>query len=239
MMRSEFAAEIDPIFIALQRLLGRIETGERLIVSDERTRLLKALDRAEQMLGNSADWQLAKYALCGWIDSQLMKAPWLGRDWWSKNCLESQLFGSRISNVEYFLKASKAAQMPNKDALEVFYLGVMMGFRGFYDDENSEELSGQLNLPLTLQEWCAGVASSLQFKQGRPKIEAAKREGGTARPLAGRQALTNVSMISIFLASLAVSFYVIFASDLFGSGEASSEELDSPPSPPPALIIAS
>ena len=118
--------------------------------------------------------------------------------------------------------------MTFKDALEVYYLAVIMGFRGFYDDPDPESLAHDLDLPRSLEEWCANTALSLQLKQGRPKFDDAGRIGGTARPLSGRQSLINMSMTSVLLVAVAIGFFWIFGPKIFPSSDNANATVSAP-----------
>ena len=76
-MTPEFAKAVDPVFLYVLNLLERINQGEPVSAEDERSEILKGLDRADAQLGHRDDWQLAKYALVSWIDEVLIEAPWL------------------------------------------------------------------------------------------------------------------------------------------------------------------
>lgn len=211
-MRPQFAEAVDPVFLAAHDLIIKIERNDRLVVSDQRERLLRLFDRAELALGNTDEWQLAKYALCCWIDSQLIAAPWIERDWWTDNSLERHFFGHGFAHAEFFVRAAESNKLTQKDALEVYYLAVVLGFRGFYDEADSAIRASSLNLPATLEEWCRNVAMSLQLRQERPTFDDSSRKAGSARPLSGRASLINMSMVTVFLVALAIGFFLLRAS---------------------------
>lgn len=210
-MQAAFAAAVDPIFLATLQLESRIEQNAKLIVSDERATLVRRIDEAEAMLGNNIEWQAAKYALCAWIDDKLIQAPWLGKKAWSENCLEVKYFGERRAHEDFFRRAVDAATFTRKDALEVFYVAVILGFRGIYADPNAgyaNEFKMSLRLPETIEAWCRDVARSLQLRQGRPEIPDNVQQRGSARPLAGRNALVTFSLISTLFIALATACFL-------------------------------
>ncbi|MCA9128403.1 MAG: DotU family type IV/VI secretion system protein [Planctomycetales bacterium] len=212
-MRPEFAKVIDPIFLATLQFVDRIERGsDRLVPADERATLLRKIDDAELQLGGSEQWLLAKYALCAWIDAMLIDAPWEGKSWWKDNCLEKKYFGRRDAHEAFFQRANDAATLGPKDALEVFYLAVVLGFRGFYGDSDPSyraRLASGLRLPDTVEAWCRSIARSLQLKQGRPPIREAIQTGGSAKPLVGRTTLVMYSMISVILLGAAIAVAIL------------------------------
>ena len=98
-------------------------------------RIRSRLDHAEAQLGRTPDWLLAKYALVAWIDEMLIvDAPWRDRDWWNENKLEWEIFQTNSRYDLFYKKAKEAFALPQKDALETFYVCVVLGFRGLYRD---------------------------------------------------------------------------------------------------------
>lgn len=207
-MRPEFARAVDPIFEATLKFIERVEHGERCVPADERATLLRRIDDAEVLIGGSPDWQLAKYALCSWIDALLIDAPWPGNSWWKDNCLERKYFGRRDAHEAFFQRAQEAAGVGRKDALEVYYLAVVLGFRGFYADTDANyraSLISSLQLPATIEDWCHTTARSLQISQGRPQIPESIQVGGSAKPLSGKSALATYSMVGVVLLGIAIA----------------------------------
>ena len=105
-------------------------------------------------------WELAKYALVAWIDDVLIEAPWPGRDWWENNSLEFAYFNTRDRATQFFKRAKQAAQLTRRDALEVFYVCVILGFRGLYAMPEAAFLADQLDLPPDLESWAAARRNS-------------------------------------------------------------------------------
>lgn len=207
-MRPDFAKAIDPIFEATLKFIERIEQSSRLVAADERGTLLRRIDDAEIHLGSTAEWQLAKYALCAWIDAQLIDAPWDGKGWWKDNCLEKKYFGRRDAHEAFFQRAQEAANLGNKDALEVYYLAVVLGFRGFYVDPDANyraNIIAARRLPDTIEAWCHSTARSLQLRQGRPEIPEVIQVGGSAKPLTGKSSLRTYSMVGVLLVAMAIA----------------------------------
>ncbi len=215
-MRPDFAKAVDPIFLATLHFIERIERNDRPIAADERATLLRKIDDAEIILGNTQEWQLAKYALCAWIDALLIEAPWNGQGWWKDNCLEKKYFGRRDAHDAFFPRAVEAAGLGRKDALEVYYLAVVLGFRGFYADNDASYKASMISahrLPDSVEAWCRSTARSLQLRQGRPEIPEAIQAGGSAKPLGGKSALAIFSMISVILFGLAIATALILFFD--------------------------
>jgi type VI secretion system protein ImpK len=186
-MTPKFAQAIDPVMLHVLGLLDRISREERPSAPDERLRIRALIDQAEALLGASEQWQLGKYAVVAWIDEMLVDAPWDGRDWWSNNVLEVELFSSRECYDRFYILAKDAGALANRDALEVFYICVVLGFRGLYrDPEFSRSTIQNLGLPPDVESWARQAAMSIRLGQGRPQIAGKKRDLIGAPPLRGR-----------------------------------------------------
>ena len=59
-------------------------------------------------MGQSVDWQLAKYALVAWIDEMLiLDAPWDGRSQWNEVTTSVGFASSSDSRVHFGLGANR------------------------------------------------------------------------------------------------------------------------------------
>lgn len=212
-MSPRFAAAVDPIFLLVLDLLDRISRNEALVAEDERDRLQNQFREAEAQLGEKQGWEQAKYALASWIDDVLIEAPWEGRNWWVNNSLEFAYFKTRDRATEFFTKANQAAELSKRDALEVFYVSVVLGFRGMYGLSESAFLAEQLNLPMDIESWAKKMSRSIQLGQGRPPIMGTARAGAGAPPLDGKFHLVGTSLCGVVLAAfvMVVGYFVFFA----------------------------
>jgi type VI protein secretion system component VasF len=73
-----------------------------------------------------------RYALACWADEVIPEdAPEWVKDWWVSNNLETRLFDPlQDRNWKFWEQAALAEGRPDTDALEGYYLCVMLGFRG-------------------------------------------------------------------------------------------------------------
>jgi type VI secretion system protein ImpK len=217
-MTPEFSQKIDPIFEYVLRLLDRIDHSEAIAPEPEKTRILAMLDKAEAALGPTAEWQLAKFALVCWIDEMLLAAPWEGRFWWNESSLETAVFSSRERATEYFIKARDAKEKPQRNALEVFYLGVILGFRGLYENpETAAAETARLELPEELSVWVQQTAAAIR-ERPKPTISPNREVGFGAPPLGG-QALLIGSLLAVAVMSavtLITAYVVFFANSYHG-----------------------
>jgi len=202
-MTPKFAQAIDPVMLHVLGLLDRISRDERPSPADERLRIRGLIDQAEAMLGASEQWRLGKYALASWTDEMLVDAQWDGRDWWSNNVLEMELFNSRECYDQFYIRSKEASTLPTRDALEVFYICVVLGFRGLYrDPEFSASTIQALGLPPTAEAWAKQAGMAIRLGQGRPNITGKKRDLAGAPPLRGRHIALWTSLVFAMAATV-------------------------------------
>ena len=138
--------------------------------------MLAIFDRAEVALGNAPMWRLAKYALAVWIDEMLLTLSWSGAAWWRDHILEMELFQSRICHVHFFVLAKVASGLPMRDALEVFYDCVVLGFRGMYAQGKVQPSSSDSSLwPETIELWLDRTSRMLLRQDERPQLVQPRR----------------------------------------------------------------
>ena len=117
--------------------------------------------------------------------------------------MEAQIALVRLSPLLFFTKAKQATSLTRRDALETYYLSVVLGFRGMYRDPSAAFLAEQLELPQTLEAWASQTARSIQLGQGRPPIAESRRAGEGAPPLEGKFSLIGMSLLMAILAAVA------------------------------------
>lgn len=144
--------------LALRRELRR---GNPLAFEREHARLKELLQTAGPELGPPpapvTDNRLAsrtflgiRYALACWLDELFTtNSPWADR--WNERKLEVELYGSNDRAWKFWEQARFAEQLPEDDALEVFYLCVHLGFRGMMTET-----------PDKLQSWLVSVRDRLR-----------------------------------------------------------------------------
>jgi len=189
-MTPKLAQAIDPVFLHVLDLLERISQGEEPSPQEERLRIRALIDQAEAIVGGGEEWELGKYAIAAWTDEVLGDAPWAGRDWWRNNVLEMELFNTRLCNEQFFLRAQKATTMSRRDSLEIYYVCVVLGFRGLYSDPHMAQMFINSNgLPRDLETWAKQAAMSIRLGQGRPQLPRPARDVQGAPPLRSKAQL--------------------------------------------------
>ena len=184
-MTPVFAKAVEPVMLRVLELIDRIEKDERTVSpQDERIAIVTQLNYASGILGAGEEWQLAMYAIVSWIDEMLLEIPWSGRDWWSNNVLEVEMFGTRLCFQQFFIRAQLASKLARRDALEVFYNCVVLGFRGLYiDSQLAASWAPQHGIPAELQTWLKQTGLMIRLGQGLPDLADGNLEINGAPPL--------------------------------------------------------
>lgn len=216
-MSPRFAAAVDPIILYVLHVLERIERNEPVDPADEKIRILGRIKKAEEDLGNSEEWNHAKYALVAWAEDSLKEAPWHGSEYFVMNSLEFETFGTREYHTQFYTRAKEAAAAQALDALETYYICVVLGFRGLYAEAGEEELAPflqDLDLPTSIEAWAKQTSSQIKYGLGRKRAEARPLFGDGAPPLEARFQLLGWSAVCLVLATV-VGFLAYSYFDLF------------------------
>ncbi len=217
-MSPDYARAVDPVFVGVLDLLNRISQRNTRGVSEEKAKLLAKLRDAESQLGSTEGWQLSKYALAAWIDEMLIAAPWDGRTAWENNTLEFDFFRTQTRATDFFLKSQEADKLPSNDPIEVYFLCVLLGFRGFYAarPEDAAFIAQQKNLPQTLEMWTSIKSRRIQlFRVKEPEVKSRPLEG--APPLHGKFLVVGSTLLCLMMICVfAVVWYYFLHEKLMG-----------------------
>ncbi len=222
-MREEIASWVHPILAAGLRLHDRLSRGEDppfdaeqatlvglLLGEGSRPAMTRALPdiegdpageslRGDAETGRPAEAFLgARYAVVCWLDELfVLDSPWSGR--WNEQKLEVRLYATNDRAWRFWDQARLAASRTGADALEVFFLCVMLGFSGEYRDD-----------PPRLAAWAASTREQLARSRARDWRPPPEQEPVTrVPPLRGRLALRRM-LLAVSAALLAVTTAVAF-----------------------------
>lgn len=208
-MTPAFAQAIDPIFLYALELVGRINDDEQPLPQEERIRIRSLIDQGAALVPAGEQWELGKYAIVAWIDDILVNSPWSYAGWWQNNVLEVEIFNTRLCFEQFYVNAQRAASLPGRDALEVYYICGILGFRGLYADaQTAAMLTQRHSLPPDFPTWARQVSMSIRLGQGRPPLASPGRELYGAPPLKKKSRVVWPWLAASMLAVSNVIFYL-------------------------------
>ncbi|MFW6352555.1 MAG: type IVB secretion system protein IcmH/DotU [Bacteroidota bacterium] len=123
------------IFLIVIKMRESEDLGETSALRKLILYYLREFDKNCSVMGVKKEISEAvKYALVALLDETVLSIPGEARDFWVVNPMQLELFGNNIAGREFFNKLSDLIQSPreNRDALEVFYLCLSLGFYGKY-----------------------------------------------------------------------------------------------------------
>jgi type VI secretion system protein ImpK len=227
-MKDEIATVVHPVFSYGLRLKDRLEQGEQpdieveqaalkgLLLSEPEARRLgdfggewdsRSLQTSQ--LGNplrrAADSFLGiRYALVCWLDELfILDSPWSRR--WNEQKLETTLYGTNLRAELFWEQAAKAEGRPGTDALEVYYLCAMLGFRGVRREE-----------PERLRAWATNTQARIARGQGQELPLPPEHEPSTdVAPRHGRERLQRMVLVATVFALVLVPLVTAWAVKFF------------------------
>lgn len=224
-MREEMANLVHPVLAYGLRLKERLHQADELNLMDEQSALKGLLqtdsqarrladfggDRlVDQSSGNwggraadggrrgSDGFLGARFALVCWLDELFtLDSPWAGR--WNEHKLETELYGSTDRAFKFWEQARKAEASQGTDALEVYYLCTMLGFRG-----------DLRQAPDRLQAWCSAVEARLAQGQREWPAPPERKPETHVPPLRGRDRMQSVILIASLLLGVLIPLGAFF-----------------------------
>ena len=213
-MQEAIANLVFPVLNHGLRLKERLERGESPDFDRERAELMSYLTNPEAAriidFGGERDapsltttrrgsetFLGIRCALVCWLDEIfILDSPWGDR--WNNQRLETELYGTNIRAELFWDQARRAFARP--DALEVFLLCVMLGFRGNLVEQ-----------PERLQEWVADVQARAVRNQGQewpmpPELDPPIN----VPPLHGREQMQKMVLIAGMLLLVLTPLVTLF-----------------------------
>jgi type VI secretion system protein ImpK len=132
----------DCLMLVLQ-LRAAKEFGDATVLRRRIKDLFDRLERNTKRAGiEFEDVQMAKFALVAFIDETIIGSQWSQKDAWLALPLQLELFNRYDAGEEFFVRLDQLRQRPqaNVDVLEVYYLCMVLGFKGKYQLQETERL---------------------------------------------------------------------------------------------------
>jgi type VI secretion system protein ImpK len=204
-MREEIAELVYPILKHGLYLKEHLARGARPDFRAEQNRfrtLLKSETEAVRWPdfgGDGRNFLGIRYALACWLDEIFSSLPSEWGKQWSSNTLELALFNRRERSWSFWEEARKAEARAEKDALEGYYLCVMLGFRGDMRDRVRE-----------LHEWRARVEAQFEAQEKWPGPAEAPRPSPDVPPLKARQRFRRLLAAAITVLGISILVFMFW-----------------------------
>jgi type VI secretion system protein ImpK len=119
-------------------LILRLKAGIVAPSNDLRPKVASLLQdfekRAERYRFNHKIIQVSKFALAAFVDETVLLNNFPNREQWEKYALQLEYFGEQLAGNKFFekLEAMLGQIEVTKDAVEVYYVCMLLGFKGRY-----------------------------------------------------------------------------------------------------------
>lgn len=136
------------LFAYVSLLTERSEGNEPSFdrVKDDIDQLLKkSQDCAIQAGFGQEDYELARFAICAWIDEKILSSRWIHKDKWQKQQLQRRLYNTTNAGEEFFDRMNELGPH-QRDVREVFYMCLCLGFVGRFCNPGDEYLLEQVRV---------------------------------------------------------------------------------------------
>jgi type VI secretion system protein ImpK len=131
-----------PVFDLILRLKAGIVTPSNELRPQIAALLLDFEKRAERYRFNHKIIQVSKFALASFVDETVLTNNFPLRDEWEKNPLQLEYFGEQLAGNKFFdkLQAMLKQIETTQDAVEIYYVCMLLGFKGRYGVYEQEKL---------------------------------------------------------------------------------------------------
>lgn len=140
--KNDLVAFAGPVF----DLILRLKAGIVAPSNDLRPKVAAMLEdfekRAEKYRFNHKIVQVSKFALAAFVDETVLTNNFPLRDQWEKYALQLEYFGEQLAGNKFFEKLEAMLKQidATKDAVEIYYFCMLLGFKGRYAVYEQEKL---------------------------------------------------------------------------------------------------
>ncbi len=176
----------------------------RQVKEDVAQLLLQSEQGCGRQASQGEDYDLARFAVCAWVDETLLASDWREKQLWQREQLQRLYYRTTEAGVELFERLQ--ALGARCEVREVYYLCLALGFKGRYigpgDDARLEHLK-QENLKLLL-----GTPSGVPSLEQRELFPGASPPSRAASP--GKTPTGLAPVTAMLIAAPVILFAVLF-----------------------------
>lgn len=131
------------IFLTVLRLQSSNSVGDFEAFHGGIQKLFQSFEKQCREFGfEEDDTDIAKYALAAFVDEAVLNSSWSHRERWADNPLQLEYFGTYLAGEIFYdkLESLRTHEKPKPDLLEIYYLCLLLGFKGKYGIGGQEKL---------------------------------------------------------------------------------------------------
>jgi type VI secretion system protein ImpK len=131
---NDLIAFAGPIFDLILRLKSGIVAPSNELRPKIASLLTDFENRAERYRFSSKVTQVAKFALAAFVDETVLSSNFNLKNEWEKNPLQLEYFGEQLAGNKFFEKLAAMLKQIDvtADAVEIYYVCMLLGFKGRY-----------------------------------------------------------------------------------------------------------
>jgi type VI secretion system protein ImpK len=139
---NDLIAFAGPVFDLILRLKSGIVAPSNELRPKIASLLTEFENRAERYRFSSKVTQVAKFALAAFVDETVLSSNFNLKNEWEKNPLQLEYFGEQLAGNKFFEKLAAMLKQIDvtADAVEIYYVCMLLGFKGRYAIYEKEKL---------------------------------------------------------------------------------------------------
>ena len=132
--KNDLVAFAGPVFDLILRVKAGIVAPSNELRPQVAAMLADFEKRAERYRFNHKIVQVAKFALASFVDETVLTNNFPLRDEWEKYALQLEYFGEQLAGNKFFEKLDAMLKQieTTQDAVEIYYVCMLLGFKGRY-----------------------------------------------------------------------------------------------------------
>lgn len=206
----------------LINLGARLPAAEGLPTAEVLERRIASLfdqlaTRARQVQIPEADVTDIRYALAAFIDEQLMRTEWPGRQQWLSRPLQFIYFQENTAGEGFFQRLADLQAAPHRaHVLQIYYFCLVLGFRGKFAVQGAQEVEALIEQ--------ARSALQRQLEPSEPLSP-----NGTPRHAVRREATLGIPWVALTIGVVitGVVVYLVLVAIIGFSASSAIEEIQS------------
>jgi type VI secretion system protein ImpK len=109
--------------------------------------ILRTLSQSDDCLKKNLfppeEYDMARFAVCAWVDEMILNSPWQEKDHWKREQLQRLFYRTTDAGEEFFDRLNMVGYH-QRDVREVYFLCLALGFMGRYCHPGDEFLLAQV-----------------------------------------------------------------------------------------------